>query len=206
MTQLFRAVPLLLGLAAVVWLCTWFGLDDLATALHDIHPGYLLLYAGGAIVVLVGYSARWSMVGRAMDVRAPLRRLVAARLAGDAVSALLPGGKVGGDPLRAALLYADGLDGVRASASVALDRVMELIGNSVAGITYVCIFSLTRAESTRAPLVLVLTLLIPLLALLATVAMLWAGVRPVTLVVNPVAHLVPSLRGGLDALRPSNCC
>lgn len=200
MNQIFRALLLVLGLAVVVWLSTWFGVADLFAAFSRVDSGYLVLYASGALVVLLGYSLRWLVITRAADMRVPLRRLVAARLAGDAVSALLPGGKIGGDPLRVALLYADGRNGVRASAAVALDRVMELIGNSLAGITYVCIFSVTRADGLRAPLLVVLTLLVPLLTLLVAVGMLRAGVHPFTRVFSVVARLLPRLRGGWDAL------
>lgn len=201
MNQFFKAVLLVLGLAAVVWLCTWFGLGDLFAAFHHVNSSYLFFYAWSALAVLLGYSVRWRLVARAMGTRVPLRRLVAARLGGDAVSALLPAGKIGGDPLRAALLYAGGVSGVRASAGVALDRVMEIIANALAGITYIIVFSLTRNAGARAPLLLVMMLLVPLLALLVTVVMLWVGEHPFTVVFRAVARLVPPLRGGLEALR-----
>lgn len=201
MTQFFRAVPLIAGLAVVVWLCARFGFEDLVAAFQRVNLSYLLLYSCSAVAVLLGYCVRWLLVTRAMGLPVPLKRLVAARLAGDAVGALLPGGKVGGDPLRAALMYADGLSGVSASAGVALDRVMELISNSLVGIVYVSIFSMTRAVETRAPLLLAAILLVPLLALLGTVVMLWVGMRPFTPVFGAIARLLPPLRGGSDVLR-----
>jgi len=196
MTRSLRWLPLLVGLAAFVWLCAQFGLGDVLLALRRVQPGYVLLYVGAAVAVLVGYSARWELVTRAVGARVPLRRLLAARLIGDAAGALLPGGKVGGDPVRAALVYADGVSGVRAGAGVAIDRVMELIGNSLCAITYVAVFSLTRAvgASQRGPLALLAAMLFPLLALVITVAMLWRGQRPFTPVFDGVAQRLRALQ------------
>ena len=125
--------------------------------------------------MLLGYSLRWRLVLCATATSPPVWRLVAARLAGDAVGTLLPGGKLGGDPVRVALTAGDGRGGVRASAGVAIDRVMELIGNSVCALVYVGIFSVSRAETVPgAPLVLLATLAMSLLALLTLVGVLRA--------------------------------
>ena len=148
---------------------------------HGSNFGDLFAYAGAAVAVVLGYSLRWRLVMQATAKLPPLRRLVAARLAGDAVGALLPGGKIGGDPVRIALTAGDGRGGVRASASVAIDRVMELFSNSVCAIVYVSIFSVTRVEAAPgASLVLLATLRCPLLALLALVGVLRAQRRPFT--------------------------
>jgi uncharacterized membrane protein YbhN (UPF0104 family) len=108
MTQFWRAVLLVLGLSALGWLCARFGLSDLGTAFQRVSLGDLVAYACAAVAVLLGYSLRWRSVMRMDAPPPPVRRLVAARLAGDAVGALLPGGKVGGDPVRIALTAGDG--------------------------------------------------------------------------------------------------
>jgi uncharacterized protein (TIRG00374 family) len=203
MTLFSRALLLLLGLAMLAWLCVRFGLSDLGVALERVDVGDLLVYACAAVAVVLGYSLRWRLVLRATTTSPPLWRLVAARLAGDAVGALLPGGRVGGDPVRIALTAGDGRGGVRASAAVALDRVMELIGNSICAIVYVSIFSVMRAVGTTqgVPPVLVATVGLPLLALVATVAALRAGRRPFTPVMALAAHVLPPRWRALDAVR-----
>src|SRR5512140_805271 len=108
MTRFLRSLPLLLGLAALGWLCMCFGLSDLGAALARADIADLLAYACAAVAVLLGYSVRWRLVAYTATRPPPLRRLVAARLAGDAVGALLPGGKLGGDPVRIALTAGDG--------------------------------------------------------------------------------------------------
>jgi uncharacterized protein (TIRG00374 family) len=200
MSQLLRALWLLFGLAALGWLCRRFGLSDLGVALERVDVGALCAYACAAVAVLLGYSLRWRSVMQPTAAAPPLRRLVAARLAGDAVGALLPGGKLGGDPLRIALTAGDGRGGVRAGASVALDRFMELIGNSVCAVVCLGIFSLTRAEAASGAPLLLAALLVPLLALLTLVGLLRAGRRPFTPLLGPVARAIPRLRGVVDTL------
>jgi len=193
---------LLLGLAAVGWLCRRFGLSDLGAAFERFNVGDLFVYACAAVAVLLGYSLRWRLVMQTTATPPPLRRLVAARLAGDAVGALLPGGKLGGDPVRIALTADAGRGGVRASAAVAIDRVMELISNSLCAIVYVSIFSWTRVETRAgAPLLLLATLLVPLLALFTLVGVLRAARRPFTPLLLRAVQTVPRLRSAADAVR-----
>ena len=201
MTPFLRSLPLLLGLAALGWLCVHFGLADLGTALARADFADLLAYACAAVMVVLGYSVRWRLVAYTAAPPPRLRRLVAARLAGDAVGALLPGGKLGGDPVRIALTAGDGRGGVRASAGVAIDRVMELISNSVCGLVYLSVFSLSRGGiAPTVPLVLLTTLVVPLLGLLTLVGVLRAQRRPFTPAVVRLAARIPRLRGALAAV------
>src|SRR5712692_3268842 len=105
MTRFFKLLPLLIGLGAVGWLCARFGFSDLRAAFAHVSVARLMLYVGAEVMVLIGYSVRWRAVAQAVGGDLPLRRFVAARVAGAAVGALLPG-KVAGDPVRAALVYA----------------------------------------------------------------------------------------------------
>jgi len=203
MTQLLRALWLLVGIAALGWLCARFGLADVGAALNRVNLVDAGIYVCAAVAVLLGYSVRWQLVLRAMGARLPLGRLVAARLAGDAVGALVPGGKVGGDPVRVALIVGNQVTGVRASAGVAIDRVLELIGNCVCAIVCVSIFSLTRTVGTPqgTPLLLLGTMVVPLLALVVIVCTLRAGRRPFTPLFESLARAVPRVGGVLAVVR-----
>jgi uncharacterized protein (TIRG00374 family) len=195
------AASLLAGLTALGVLCWMFGLDEVLAALARVRPEYLAAYLGVACAVRLAYSLRWWLVARVVGEPPALARCVAARLAGDAVGALIPTGRVGGDPLRVALVYGDGLGGARASAGVAIDRVMELAGNTLCAAAYVAIFSFTRAAgaSPRAPWVLIGTLLLLLLALAVPVAMLRRGRRPLTPVLG--SGRLPWLREWVAVVR-----
>lgn len=167
------------GLALFLLLCRHFGLDGLETAFRRFRPTYLVLYLCLAAAVRAAYGVRWWVVARAVGQAPRLWRLVQARLAGDAAGFLLPGARVGGDPLRVALVYGEGTGASVASAAVAADRGLELVGNTLCGLAYVTVFTLSAASpSAYAGVALVATLLLLLAALFVPVALLRRGIRP----------------------------
>jgi len=169
----------LAGLAAVALLCWRFGVADLAAAFHQLSLRCVVIYLTLGSAACVGYALRWRLVARALGAVPALPRFVAARLAGDATGALLPTGRIGGDPLRVGLVYGDGVSGAQASAGVAIDRIVELISNVFCGAAYVSIFSLSRsAGGDRAAHVLVATMGILLVLIVLPLVFMRYGIRP----------------------------
>lgn len=117
--------------AALAWLLARHGASALALlgARPDVGAlaGVLLV----AAAALAGHAERWRMLLAGLGYRPPLARLAAFRAAGQAVSALVPSARLGGDPLRAWLLAARDVSPPGAIASVAVDRALE-IGSSAA--------------------------------------------------------------------------
>jgi uncharacterized protein (TIRG00374 family) len=168
------------GAVLLIVLCAIFGVRELAAALAQASPRTLAVYLMFGLLARLGYSLRWWMVAGALGTQLRLTRLFPARLAGDALGALVPAGRVGGDPLRVALLCGDGTDASRAGAGVALDRVMEVIGNMICAVVYVALFSSAhtfgRGERSAAAII---GLLLGLLAMLVPpLWMLRRGRRP----------------------------
>jgi uncharacterized protein (TIRG00374 family) len=176
---LLRLGPLFLGVALLASLAWSFGLEGLARALANPSPGALILYLLLTALSLLGYALRWRLVAGSLGSTIPLARLAGARLAGDVVGTIVPSGRVAGDPVRAAIVCAGGVEGTKATAGVVLDRVLEAIGNTVCAIVYVSVFSLTRGSSGGDALgTLVVVLAAALAALAAPLAMLRFGWRP----------------------------
>lgn len=167
------------GIGAVGLLCWHFGLSDVTAAFQRVTPGYLCLYLACGCAARFGYAVRWQAVARSLDRSPDLVRFVGARLAGDAVGSLLPVGRVGGDPVRVALLSGEQVSGSRATAGVAIDRVIELIANMVCAIAYVATFAWVHAAApSHAPaLTLVLTMSVLLVLLVIPLRMLQHGRR-----------------------------
>ena len=179
----WREIGVLAGGVAVFSLLCWrFGLSPFAAALAQVRPVLLAGYFGLAVLVLCGYTARWFAISRLLGGRSPFARLLAARLAGDAVGSLLPGAKIGGDPVRVALVADDGTDGPRASAAVAIDRTLELLGNTLVVISYVTAFTIvsTSDASRRTAFVLLAVMAVLLASLVALLVLLRKGRRPLS--------------------------
>lgn len=168
------------GLAALGFLCWTFGLHDLLAAWRRLAPRSVVAYVGCGCIVRLGYSLRWRLVTATLGREPALTRLLLARLAGDAVGSVLPGGRIGGDPVRVALLCRDGMSAIAASAGVAVDRIMETLSNTVCAIAYVIIFSLARTGAASHGVALAV---IPPMGFLLTavgipVVLLRRGIRP----------------------------
>jgi uncharacterized protein (TIRG00374 family) len=195
-----RFVLPLLILAALCW---WFGLEPVAQALAHASARGLVLYLLLSALVVLGYAVRWRMVADAVGARAPLGQLVAARLAGDAVSALVPSGRLAGEPIRVALVRDRGST-AKATAGVAIDRVLEVIGNMLAVIAYVAVFCSVRGAGSagRAPLLLAAMMALLLVAT-ATLVVRWRrGRQPLAWLYGARARrLVPRFEAWMDGLR-----
>ena len=176
-----RALSVAAGLGALVLLYRTFGLDDVVAAFTRLRPPYLIAALALGCAVRLGYSLRWWCVARVLGDAPGLPRLVAARLAGDAIGAVVPSARVAGDPLRIALVYADGVDGARAGAGVAIDRVLEVVGSALCCIAYVAVFVSTHALAwSRASRVVLVSMGLLLGGLALLVGLLRRGRRPLS--------------------------
>lgn len=195
-------VSLLIGLTAVGVLFWQFGLSDLLATLRQAHPlGLLLTFVVGACVRL-GYALRWRLGARTFGVEGSLSHFLQARLAGDAIGAVLPTGRISGDPLRVALLRSHGERATMPAASVALDRFMEWIGNTFCALGCVTVFAMSRASAaTMGTTWLIWGMTAALATLIAPLTMLrlgWRPFRPLHLLRPRLSS--PRLRGWLRLL------
>ena len=193
----------LLPLLILAALCWWFGFEPVAQALAHVSARGLVLYLLLSALVVLGYAVRWRMVADAVGARAPLRQLVAARLAGNAVGALVPSGKLAGDPVRITLARS-GASTVKTTAGVAIDRILEVIGNMLAAVAYVAVFCSLRGASAagRAPLLLAVAMALLLVATAVLVVRLRRGGQPFAWLYGDRARrLAPRLETWMDGLR-----
>jgi uncharacterized protein (TIRG00374 family) len=201
-----RILPAAVGVVVLGLMCWWFGIDQLTLAVHRLDVRSLLLYVVLLVAVLLGYCLRWKAVTRALGSRLPFGSLVTARLAGDAVGTLVPSAKLAGEPVRIALVQASGVRGAEAAAGVALDRVLELIGNILSALAYVGVFAFTRTlgAANGTPPLLVLAMLAGLAALTVPLLMLRRGKRPLAFLYGQRARrAVPRISRWLDGLQRS---
>jgi uncharacterized protein (TIRG00374 family) len=169
------------GGAALLFLLWWrFGHGDVLTTFRQVSWPILVFHLVAGCAVTLGYAVRWRWVCGALGQCIPLARLTGTRLAGDAIGSLVPSAKLAGEPVRVGLLYASGVRGTAAAAGVTIDRIMEMIANTVCAIAYVGVFWATpAARASRGAASLLLLALVVLLASLALLLrLLRRGGRP----------------------------
>jgi uncharacterized protein (TIRG00374 family) len=191
----------LLGLGGLCW---WFGLEPVGHALAHASPRGLAAYLLLTALVLLGYALRWQLLATAVGGHVPLSRLLRARLAGDAVGTLVPSAKLAGEPLRIALARGNDTSTAQSTAGVALDRLLEVIGNTLAALVYVAVFCVVRGAGSAGPpsIALAVTMMLLLMALAALLIRWRLGQRPLALFYGPRARgVAPRLAVWMDGLR-----
>lgn len=134
-----RAAALIAAAGCFALFCFHYG-DELLGALARAEPRYFVLYLVVAVLVRSGHVIRWRAIARALRTRCPVGRLATARLAADALGSVSPAGRLSADPVRVVLTLGYGDRSSRLGAGVALDRVVETIGNTVAAMAYIAVF------------------------------------------------------------------
>jgi uncharacterized protein (TIRG00374 family) len=123
------ALPALAGAAAAYLVWHW------ATHAEPVPPRFVVaavpVYLALWLATVALHAMRWRMVLRRLGADPPLARLARLWLAGRAIGSLVPSGTLGGEPVRAHLLTTDGVPARNAAGSVALDRSLELTGNTI---------------------------------------------------------------------------
>jgi uncharacterized protein (TIRG00374 family) len=178
---LLIGLGVLLATAALVWLLRDISLADVVRALQRLTPGEIIVVLLVNLGVTLVFSLRWWLIVRLLGCRASIAEAWAIRLAGFAVSYLTPGTQFGGEPLQVALLQRRRPIATQAAtASVVIDRAVELLGNFTFlafGLVLSLQLRLLPGEAAAPLTVAALTLLLLPLAFLAAAV---AGVRPLT--------------------------
>jgi putative membrane protein len=113
----------LIGIAAVIAITTWSGLDAVGHAVVSVGWGILLVVVVRAVTVAVA-GAGWWLIFPA-QTRPRLRICVLLRFVREATNVLLPMAQIGGDVIGAGLLRLYGVAGALAAASVIVDVLLQ---------------------------------------------------------------------------------
>jgi uncharacterized protein (TIRG00374 family) len=178
-------LSVLLAAAALIWLLRGISLSDVVRALQRLSPAEIAILLLVNLGVTLVFSLRWWVILRQLGCRASIGEAWAIRLAGFALSYLTPGTQFGGEPLQVALLQRRRpIASQAATASVVIDRAVELLGNATFlafGLVLSLRLRLLPGEAEGALTVAALALLTLPLAFLAAAAI---GVRPLTAILT----------------------
>ena len=119
----------LAGLLLLAWLVRNESPADLGRRLAQLGPVLPLACVPYTLASLAD-ALGWRVVLRVFGVHVPFARLWLVRLAGEAVNSVAPTG-VGGEPLKAVLLRADGASGSAAAAAVVVSRTIVVITQAI---------------------------------------------------------------------------
>ncbi len=122
----------LLLIAAVALLMLYatfqiFPFSELLEILLNIPVQLFAAYIGVSMLIFALLVLRWRTINKQHGIYIPYSTLFAYRCAGFAVSFITPGPRVGGEPVRAALMTRNNVDMPHAMSSVIADKTNELL-------------------------------------------------------------------------------
>jgi len=133
------AIGLIGGSALFTALIVWYGASDILAAVVAVGWGIALVSAF-RFALLIFDTLSWQAV-LPRDGREPLGRLFWIRWIADSVNTLLPVARIGGEFLRALLIYRRGVDGSQAGASVMVDVTAGVLTQFVFSVVGVIAFA-----------------------------------------------------------------
>jgi uncharacterized protein (TIRG00374 family) len=172
---------LIVGIVLMVLTLGSVPFDEIASLLGALQAWQLGMLLLVNIGILFMFPWRWSDILRAQKQKVPYLFLARYRLTAFAISYFTPGQNYGGEPLQVLYLARKHkVPQAKAIASVSMDRVIELIANSLVLAALLMVVLIGRRETTDIPLWQALSLsfflvLIPVGFLL----LIWLGHKPI---------------------------
>ena len=117
------------GLLLLAWALRQISWPDMWAYMRGLSLAELALLIALNLCILLALTARWRAFVAALPQRVPFITLFQARLAAFLVSYFTPGPQFGGEPMQVIALRTRGAPASAAAATVALDKLVELLTN-----------------------------------------------------------------------------
>ena len=138
----------LIGIAAVIAVTTWSGLDAVGHAVASVGWGILFVVVVRGVTVAVAGAGWWLIFPS--QTRPQLRTCVLLRFIREATNVLLPMAQVGGDLIGAGLLTLYAVPGALAAASVIVDVLLQAATQFAFAIVGLLVLIALGADATLA--------------------------------------------------------
>lgn len=123
------------GLSLMGVLLYQFGTEALQLIKLNINFSYFFLFIFFTMLIFVPYTMRLKVIIDSYGKKVPLLKLIKQTMAGFAVSYVTPASRLGGEPVRIYMLKKENDIGYpTATASVILDKFVEILGSALYGI------------------------------------------------------------------------
>lgn len=121
-------ISLIVGIVLLYFTLVHTNFSELWIVISRLNPLWLLLYVVVSFFIYLTLALRWKIIAKTFGYDIKLFRIMLYRLAGHSISYLTPSAKMGGEPVRAALLakHDNKKDFQKALATVGIDKIFEL--------------------------------------------------------------------------------
>jgi len=120
------AVSIIAGVIALWLILKAVHIQRLIHLFSNSSPSIIILYILVSYLIMLSLTWRWQIVLKSQNIKVTMFKLFLYRLVGYGISYLTPTAKLGGEPVRAALLSRDGVDFSRGLSTVVIDKTIEI--------------------------------------------------------------------------------
>jgi uncharacterized protein (TIRG00374 family) len=125
-----KVLLILISLLLLIWIFRSVPLEQVWMALRQMNLSQIVIWMLVNIGIVVLVTGRWWVILRSLGQPIPILLLICYRLASFAVSYFTPGPQFGGEPVQVlALRQRHDIPATTGTASVGLDRLLELVAN-----------------------------------------------------------------------------
>lgn len=191
-----------LAVILLVWALQSVPLKDVWRTLQHLTLAQIgvLISLNAMIAFLLG--VRWWIILRAQGYTIPYPVIAGYRIAAFSISYFTPGPHLGGEPLQVILLARKyGVSIPDAAASVALDKLLDMLGNSTFLLIGLWITLQTVGNLSFSPVQLVTGVLILMLIPIGFLAAYWGGYHPIASGANLIVKRLPPHPAVVSTLR-----
>jgi uncharacterized protein (TIRG00374 family) len=125
------SLPILVGLILFWLVFKNINLQDFIDIVKNANAWYLILYFALSVLLMLCSVFRWKLILLSQNHKIKFIYLVKSYLAGYGVSYITPSAKLGGEPVRAALLKRYGLKTHESLSTIIIDKSLELSGSAL---------------------------------------------------------------------------
>ncbi len=125
------SIPILVGVILFWLVFKNINLQDFFDILKNANIWYLILYFVLSVFIILCSVFRWNLILLSQKHKIKFIYLVKSYLAGYGVSYITPSAKLGGEPVRAALLKRYGLKTHESLSTIIIDKSLELSGSAL---------------------------------------------------------------------------
>jgi hypothetical protein len=120
------SVPIIIGFFLLYFVLKNFNFSELFDILKNANIFLIILYFVISVLLILCSVYRWKIVLLSQKHKIKFSYLLKSFLAGYAISYMTPSAKLGGEPVRAALLHKKGLKIHQSLSSIIIDKTLEL--------------------------------------------------------------------------------
>lgn len=125
----------LLGIVIIAIILFKYPFGEVISTFTNFTPVLVLAYLVVSGLIMLTLSFRWKVILDTLGHKVPFHKLVGYRIIGYGISYITPSAKVGGEPVRAALLKRQGLSFREGLSSIMIDKIIEL---SFSALFFIC--------------------------------------------------------------------